>query len=47
MNKRLLVLFLGNPILSDDKIGISLGETLKATRISEGWGKVFRRRHDC
>jgi hydrogenase maturation protease len=36
MIKKLLVLFLGNPILADDKIGLVLGETLKPMLESEG-----------
>ena len=36
MIKKLLVLFLGNPILADDKIGLVLGEMLKPTLESEG-----------
>jgi hydrogenase maturation protease len=36
MIKKLLVLFLGNPILSDDKIGLVIGEMLKLILESEG-----------
>jgi hydrogenase maturation protease len=36
MIKKLLVLFLGNPILGDDKIGLVLGEMLKPMLESEG-----------
>ena len=36
MIKKLLVLFLGNPILSDDKIGLVMGEMLKPMLESEG-----------
>jgi hydrogenase maturation protease len=36
MIKKLLVLFLGNPILADDKIGLLLGEMLKSILESEG-----------
>ena len=36
MIKKLLVLFLGNPILGDDKIGLVLGEMLKPLLESEG-----------
>jgi len=36
MIKKLLVLFLGNPILADDKIGLLLGEMLKPVLESEG-----------
>jgi hydrogenase maturation protease len=36
MIKKLLVLFLGNPILADDKIGLVLGEMLKPMLESEG-----------
>jgi hydrogenase maturation protease len=36
MIKKLLVLFLGNPILGDDKVGLVLGEMLKPLLESEG-----------
>jgi hydrogenase maturation protease len=36
MIKKLLVLFLGNSILSDDKIGLVIGEMLKPMLESEG-----------
>ena len=36
MTKKLLVLFLGNPILADDKIGLVIGEMLKPKLESEG-----------
>jgi hydrogenase maturation protease len=36
MIKKLLVLFLGNPILGDDKVGLVLGEMLKPPLESEG-----------
>jgi len=36
MTKKLLVLFLGNPMLADDKVGLVLGEMLKPMLESEG-----------
>jgi hydrogenase maturation protease len=36
MNKKLLILFLGNPILADDRIGLVIGEMLKPRLESEG-----------
>jgi hydrogenase maturation protease len=36
MIRKLLVLFLGNPILADDRIGLVLGEMLKPMLESEG-----------
>jgi hydrogenase maturation protease len=36
MMNKLLVLFLGNPILADDKIGLVLGEMLKPILEAEG-----------
>lgn len=36
MIKKLLVLFLGNPILADDKIGLVMGQMLKPKLESEG-----------
>ncbi len=37
MTKKTLILFLGNPIFSDDKIALILGENLKGLLESEGY----------